>query len=182
MTASVLPFPCGNCPVDLTLSRRGVQRSFLGTQYTFRFGFRSIFPVRDTLFVSQGVRVLWFPVSTLRYSPKRYAVLLSTVSDPLFDTQCTFRPPHRRFRLSRGGFDPPSEVLDLPNRFQPSLSRGIHCLTLPLFQPFISVVLSKTQTPLFTFPVLSLYSLACRPLGCFTLTPPAYKSAGGCEV
>ena len=111
---------------------------------------------------------------------------VSGVADLLSTRSVPFRPSFR------GIFDslwvvstlslPVSTLSDPLTGFRPSLSRGIPCLTLPLFQPFISVVLSKTQTPLFTFPVLSLYSLACRPLGCFTLTPPAYKSAGGCEV
>ena len=97
------------------------------------------------------------------------------VSDP---PRTGFDPPSEGFRHSRCSFrrsptssstlsDPFATLLlrvsalsDPLTGFRPSFPRGIPCLTLPLFQPFISVVLSMTQTPLFTFPVLSVYSLA----------------------
>ena len=96
-----------------------------------------------------------------------FSVLWGCLRPPLI----RFRPSFRvGFRLSRSVSTPSAPLpplllmvssLSVPlTGFRPSFPRGIPCLTLPLFQPFISVVLSKTQTPLFTFPVLSLYSLA----------------------
>ena len=62
--------------------------------------------------------------------------------------------------------------------FRPSFPRGIPCLTLPLFQPFISVVCSMSQTPFFTFPGFLIYFTVINRFGVSTLPPPAIRKRG----
>ena len=61
--------------------------------------------------------------------------------------------------------------------FRPSFPRGIPCLTLPLFQPFISVVCSMSQTPFYISGVSYLFH-SNQPLWCLYTSPPRYKKAG----
>jgi hypothetical protein len=94
-----------------------------------------------------------------------------------------FRPSFRvGFRLSRSVSTPSvplptlllmvSSLSDPLTGFRPSFPRGIPCLTLPLFQPFISVVLSKTQTCFLHFRSYPSIPLPDARLGVLHSRPP----------
>ena len=108
---------------------------------------------------------------------------VSGVADLLSDTQCTFST------LLPRGFSSLSVGLDtlvpLPTLllmvstlsypltgFRPSFPRGISCLTLPLFQPFIPVVLSMTQTLFLHFRSYPFIPLPDARLGVLHSRPP----------
>ena len=99
-----------------------------------------------------------------------------------------FRPSFRLgFRLSRVVSTPSvplptlllmvSTLSDPLTGFRPSFPRGITCLTLPLFQPLISVVCSMSQTPFYISGVSYLFH-SNQPLWCLYTSPPRYKKAG----
>jgi hypothetical protein len=63
--------------------------------------------------------------------------------------------------------------------FRPSLLRGIPCLTLPMFRPFFSAVLSITQTRFLHFRSYPSMPLPDTRFGVLHSRPPLIRARGG---